>query len=201
MGNTTQKKLDRTVPSTTAEAKSKVKSLANLRKLVTGSDGTAPINALKYFNRLVLFPQKGDNLESSLGFYELTPIPISLFSEKYHNALCLKYKIGLTDNSQDIDIDTVIIDGGCLLQQCRWAKGDKWRDIIDKYCTRVKYLGRPANNTVVVFDGYENSAKEHTHRRRQKQFCHNIKIREDMIPYTTKEKFLSNRSNKSTLCP
>ena len=115
--------------------------------------------------------------------------------------LCLKYKTGLTDNSQDIDIDTVIIDGGCLLQQCRWAKGDKWRDIIDKYCTRVKYLGRSANNTVVVFDGYENSAKEHTHRRRQKQFCHNIKIREDMIPYTTKEKFLSNRSNKSTLCP
>ena len=86
MGNITQKKLDRTVPSTTAEAKSKVKSLANLRKLVSGSDGTAPINALKYFNHLVLFPQRGDNLESSLGFYELTPIPISLFSEKYHNA-------------------------------------------------------------------------------------------------------------------
>ena len=64
--------------------------------------------------------------------------------------LCLKYKTGLTDSSQDIDIDTVIIDGGCLLQQCRWAKGDKWRDIIDKYCTRVKYLGRSANNTVVV---------------------------------------------------
>ena len=86
MGNTIQKKVDRKVPSTTAAAKSKVKSLANLRKLVSRSDGTAPINTLKYFNRLVLFSQREDNLESSLGFYELTPIPISLFSEKYHNA-------------------------------------------------------------------------------------------------------------------
>ena len=113
--------------------------------------------------------------------------------------LCLKGKIDLTDKSQDIDIDTVAIDGGWLLRQCTWAKGDKWRDIIDTYCTRVKYLGRSANNTVVVFDGYENSTKDHTHRRRQKQFCHDIKIREGMIPYTTKEKFLSNSSNKSAL--
>ena len=81
-----QKKLDRKVPSTTVKRKSKVKSLANLWKLVSGSNGTAPINALKYFNRLVQFAQRGDNFESSLGFYELTPISISLFSEKYHNA-------------------------------------------------------------------------------------------------------------------
>ena len=47
VGNTMQKKLDGKVPSTTVERKSKVKSLANLRKLVSGSDGTAPINALK----------------------------------------------------------------------------------------------------------------------------------------------------------
>ena len=113
--------------------------------------------------------------------------------------LCLKNKINLTDNSQDIDIDIVVIDGGWLLRQCTWAKGDKWRDIIDKYCTRVKYLGRSGNNTVVVFDGYENSTKDHTHRRRQKQFCYDTKIREDMIPYTTKEKFLSNSSKKSAL--
>ena len=52
---------------------------------------------------------------------------------------------------------------------------------------------------MVVFDGYENSTKDHTHRRRPKQFCHDIKIREDTIPYTTKEKFLSNSSNKSVL--
>ena len=94
------------------------------------------------------------------------------FSKLYH-----KDKIDLTDNSQDIDIDTVVIDCGWLLRQSTRAKGDTWRDIIDKYYTRVKYLGRSANNTVVVFGGYENSTKYHTHRRRQKQFCHDIKIR------------------------
>ena len=164
-----QKKLDGKVPSTTVGRKSKVKSLANLLKLVSGSDGTAPINALKYFNSLVLFSQRKDNLESSLGFYELMPIPMSLFSEEdqlMHEGdkatfakLCLKDKIDLIDNSQDIDIDTVVIDGGWLLRQCTWAKGDKWRDIIDKYCARVKYLGRSVNNKVVAFGGMRTQLK------------------------------------------
>ena len=42
VGNTLLKKLDGKVPSATIERKSKVKSLANLRKLVNRSDGTAP---------------------------------------------------------------------------------------------------------------------------------------------------------------
>ena len=71
MGNMMQKKINGKVPSTTVERKSKVKSLTNLQKLVSGSDGTAPINTLKYLNCLVLFAQREDNLESSLGFYKL----------------------------------------------------------------------------------------------------------------------------------
>ena len=35
----------------------------------------------------------------------------------------------------------------------------------------------------------------------KKKFCHGIKIREDMIPFTVKEKFLSSISNKSALVP
>ena len=142
MENTIQKKLDGKLPSTTVGRKSKIKSLANLRKLVSGYDGTAPMNALKYFNCLVLFAQREYNLESSLGSHELTPIPMSLFLEKdqlIHKGdkatfakLCLKDKIDLTINSQDIDIDTVVIDGGWVLRQCTWAKEDKWRNIIDK---------------------------------------------------------------------
>ena len=74
VGKTIQKKLDGKVPSTTVKSKSKVKSLENLQKLVSGSDSTAAINALKYFSRLVLFVQREDNLEPSFVFYELTPI-------------------------------------------------------------------------------------------------------------------------------
>ena len=128
VGNKIHKKLDGKVPSTTVERKSKVKSLANLRKLLSGSDDTDPINILNYFSRLVLFAQRDDNLESSLSFYELRAIPISLFLEKdqlMHEGdkakfakLCLKDEIDLTSNSQDIDIDTVVTDGGWRLQQC-----------------------------------------------------------------------------------
>ena len=46
---------------------------------------------------------------------------------------------------------------------------------------------------------YENSTKDRTHRPCQKQFCHNIKVKGHMIPYTTKEKFLPDTSNKSAL--
>ena len=63
VGNTIQKKINGKVSSTTVERKSKVKSFANLRKYVRGSDDTAPKNALKYFNRLLLFVQRDDNLE------------------------------------------------------------------------------------------------------------------------------------------
>ena len=92
--------------------------------------------------------------------------------------LCLKDKIDLTNNSQNIDIDTVVIDGGWLLRQRTWPKGDKWRDVIYKYCTRVKYLGRSANNTVVVFDGYENSIHDmRFYTRRKKSFFRTVQIR------------------------
>ena len=90
---------------------------------------------------------------------------------------CLKDKIDLTNNSKDIDTDAIVIGSGWLLRQCSWAKGDKRRDIIDKYCTRVKYLRKYANNTVVVFDGYENSTKDYTHRR-QKQFVMTSRLEE-----------------------
>ena len=109
VGNKIHKKLDGKVPSTTVERKSKVKSLANLRKLVSGSDDTDPINILNYFSRLVLFAQRL--------FLEKDQLMHEGDKAKFAK-LCLKDKIDLASNSQDIDIDTVVIDGGWLLQQC-----------------------------------------------------------------------------------
>ena len=109
VGNKIHKKLDGKVPSTTVERKSKVKSLANLRKLVSGSDDTDPINILNYFSRLVLFAQRL--------FLEKDQLMHEGDKAKFAK-LCLKDKIDLVSNSQDIDIDTVVIDGGWLLQQC-----------------------------------------------------------------------------------
>ena len=60
----------------------KVKSLAELRKNGLGSDGTTPVNALKYFNRLVIFAPRENDQELSMGQHEMTPIPMALVSEK-----------------------------------------------------------------------------------------------------------------------
>ena len=135
------------------------------------------MNALKYFNRLVLFAQRESNVEASLGQYELTPIPMSLFSEK--NQLmhegdkasfaqsCLKDKVTQI-STKSKTIETLVVDGGWLLRQNSWGKGEKWVDIINGYTKLISNLGYNVTQIMVVFDGYEKSTKDHTHRRRQK---------------------------------
>ena len=101
---------------------------------------------------------------------------------------CLKNNVNPI-NIQERMSDTFVVDGGWLLHQTRWEKGLKWGDIIDGYVQFIKSQGRCATNTVVVFDGYQSSTKDHTHRRRQKQFCKEVKISRENTPYTPKEKF------------
>ena len=91
------------------------------------------------------------------------------------------------------------MDGGWLLRQNKWVKGETWLDIIDGYVQLVKHKSKHANNVIVVFNRYESSTKDHTHRHRKKHFCHNMKINRENIPYTSKEKFLSNSNNKTEL--
>ena len=95
--------------------------------------------------------------------------------------------------------DTFVVDGGWLLCKSRWEKDFKWGNIIDGYMQFIKSQGHRVTNIVVVFDGYQSSTKDHTHRRRQKQFCNEMKISRKNTPYITKEKFLSNSSNKTEL--
>ena len=143
-----------------------------------------------------------------MGQHELTPIPMSSFSQKdqlmYGEdkvSLAQRY---LKDNASPINIqermtNTFVVDGDWLLRQTRWEKGFKWGDILDGYVHFIKSQGHRATNIVVVFDGYQSSPKDQTHRRRQKQFCNEMKIKRENTPYTTKEKFLSNGSNKTEL--
>ena len=207
LGRKLQVKLNGNIPTATLERKLKVKSLAALRKNVTENPAT-PINALKYFNHLVIFAQTENNLDIILGQHELTPIPISLFSQKdqlmYGGDKASFAQRCLKDNVSPIKIqermtDTFVVDGAKLLRQTRWEKGFKWGDIIDGYVQFIKRQGHRAINMFVVFDGYQSSTKDHTHRRRQKQFCNVMKISRENTPYTTKEKFLSNGSNKTEL--
>ena len=205
VGREIQSKLDGKAASDRLEKKSKIKSLVELRK-----HNTLGINAndLKYFNRLVIFAQRESDLEKSLGQHELTPIPLALFSEKdqlmYEGDKATFVQKCLKDNVMPHDIktrniDTLVVDGGWLLRQNKWESGKTWGDIISGYVQLVKHLGNHATKIIVVFDGYESSTKDHTHRRRQKQFCHEMKISSENIPYVTKDKFISCSKNKTGL--
>ena len=155
--------LDGNIPTATLERKLKVKLLAALRKNVT-KNPTRPVNALKYFNRPVIFAQRENSLEIILGQHELTPTPMSLFSQKdqlmyggYKASFaqrCLKDNVTLI-NIQERMTDTFVVDGGWLLRQTRSERGFKRGDINDGYVLFIK-----------MFDGYQSSTKDHTHRRR-----------------------------------
>ena len=206
VGRAIQTKLDDQIPTAKIETKTKVKPLSSLRNS-GNTRGTTQVNALKYFNRLVIFAQRVSNLEKSLE-YELTPFPLSLFSEKdqlMHDANkaafaqeCLKDRVEVLD-SPTMKNKSYVIDGGWLLRQTSWGKSDTWKTIIERYVDLVQYLGSSSEAVSVIFDGYESSTKDHTHRRRMKHFCHDMQINLENIPYTTKEKFLSNANNKTEL--
>ena len=166
------------------------------------------VNALKYFSHLVIFAQRENNLEIILGEHELTTISMPSFSQKdrliYDGDKASFAQRFLKDNVSPMNIqewmtDTFVVDGGWLLHQTRWERGFKWGCIIDWYVQFIKNQVHYATNIIVVFDGYQSSTKDHTHRRRQKQFCNKMEISRENTPCTTKEKFLSNGSNKSKL--
>ena len=81
VGVNIQLKLDGKVPSTKIEMKNKVKPLSVLRNNVLTSPVNHQVNALKYFNRLVIFAQREECLETAFE-HELGPLPMSLFSQK-----------------------------------------------------------------------------------------------------------------------
>ena len=63
-------------------AKSKVKALSSLRKIPTVNEKIY-LDSVKLFNRLIIFAQQEMTVEISLQ-YELTPFPLSQFSNKDH---------------------------------------------------------------------------------------------------------------------
>ena len=76
-----QIKLDGQSVTSTMEIKSTVKALSSLRKIPKTNEKKIHLDSLKLFNRLILFAQRDMTVETSLE-YELTPFPLSLFSNK-----------------------------------------------------------------------------------------------------------------------
>ena len=104
--------------------------------------------------------------------YELTPVPLSLFSnkdQKMNKANKTGFsKTSLKDLTDPLDLtkqpcSTLVVDGGWLLHMVKWDQGQTWQEIANSYLSYVQCLGRNSQKIVVVFDGYSRSPKDHDH--------------------------------------
>ncbi|KAK1890378.1 Chromosome-associated kinesin KIF4 [Dissostichus eleginoides] len=189
------------------EVKSKVQALSSLRKIPKINEKKIHLDSLKLFNRLIIFAQRDMTVETSLA-YELTPFPLSLFSnkdQKMNKANKAGFsKTSLKELTDPLDLtnqscSTLVVDGGWLLYMVKWEQGQTWQEIANSYLSYVQCLGRRSQKTIVVFDGYSRSPKDHDHIRRTKKSCCDLQIRPDMIHWTPRAKFLDNTNNKSEL--
>lgn len=81
VGREMQKNLDGQSVTSTMEIKFKVQPLLTLRKTPKINEKRIYMNSLRFFNRLIIIAQRDMIVEESLE-YELTPLPLSLFSSK-----------------------------------------------------------------------------------------------------------------------
>lgn len=207
VGREMQKKLDGQSATSTMEVKSKVQALSSLRKIPKINEKKIHLDSLKLFNRLIIFAQRDNTVETSLE-YELTPVPLSLFSNKDHK-MNKANKAGFSKTSlkgltTPLDLtnqpcSTLVVDGGWLLYMVKWEQGQTWQEIANSYLSYLQCLGRNSQKIIVVFDGYNGSPKDHDHIRRTKKSCCDLQIRPDMIHWTPRAKFLDNSHNKSEL--
>ena len=126
------------------------------------------LDSLKLFNRLIIFAHRDMTAETSLQ-YELTPFPLSLFSNEDQNMnkankadfsnTCLK---ALTDplDLANQPYSTLVIDGVWLFYMVKWEQHQTWQEIANSYLSYVHYLGRCSRKIIVVFDGYNRSPKD-----------------------------------------
>ena len=94
---------------------------------------------------------------------------------------------------------TLLIDRGWLIHQIPWASDKNFSAIGDSYVDFVKNKSR-GRATVVVFDGYNHSPKDHEHKRRLKGStgCAEIQVIPSKPCPVVKAKFLTNDKNKSS---
>ena len=123
VGREMQTKLDGQSVTSTMEVKFKVQALSSLRKILKVNEKKIHLDSLKLFNRLIIFAQRDMTVEASLA-YELTPIPLSLFSnkdQKMNKANKAAFsKTSLKKLTVPLDLtnqpcSSLVIDGGWLL--------------------------------------------------------------------------------------
>ena len=148
-------------------------------------------------------------LETAFSF-ELCGVPASLFDTgglpRHPNKSSLAKHIWNEAKQTSADIPPVelayVFDGGSLLHQVPWSKGQKYSQLAQSY---VDYIVRKCKgqDCTVVFDGYREalSIKDAAHFRRTKPCVSSpdISFDADMLVRKDKDRFLSNQTNKQRL--
>jgi len=88
-------------------------------------------------------------------------------------------------------------NGGWLLHMVKWEQGHTWQEIADSYLSYIQYLGKHTQKITVVFDGYNNSPKDHDHIKRTKNSCCDVQIQPIMMHSIPRAKFLDNTHIKN----
>ena len=156
------------------------------------------------FQRLVIACNTTDDLEDVFR-YELCSYPASLFDtpvtlgqpQKATLADALWTKLSSDAKSGPSGNVQYVLDGGALLHRVPWPRQVKYQEVCRIYCQYV--LRKYGNQTVVVFDGYDNqpSTKSMTHQRRSAgKTSATVTFSDGMKVTLKKDAFLSNTENK-----
>ena len=168
------------------------------------------VDSTLLFQRLIRIAEHSPgSLETAFSF-ELCGVPASLFDTgglpRHPNKSSLAKHIWKEANQTSADIPQVelayVFDGGSLLHQVPWSKGQKYSQLAQSYVDLIVRKCKGQDCTV-VFDGYREalSTKDAAHLRRTKQFVSSpdICFDADMLVTEAKDRFLSNQTNKQRL--
>jgi hypothetical protein len=188
--------------------KNVVLSLASMNSTIQISSEKVIVDPLTIFQRTLIAKRSDEDVAVLLG-YELSPFPLSLFSEggMQKGKKSSLYDVFPAEESGTADLhltlSTYVIDGGFLLHRMKWKASSSISSICLQYIAYVqKHYGQ---NCMVVFDGYTdvNSTKRAEQRRRgQTKTSVIINFHENTTIGTItvqQEHFLANERNKTRL--
>lgn len=191
--------------------KSKCDNFTVLRKKLKVNQKAVYLAPYVMFTRLTVAAERKLTVKDSM-WWELTIQPTSLFNDQHFMREAHKSKLGkhLKDKAGPMEadmanMDAVVVDGGWFIHQLKWEKGKSFTDIANSYVDYLKHLVRN-RECIVVFDGYNNSPKDHEHRRRSVNSAGGVQVVLDPAKActVTKEKFMGCSANKeqfiSLLC-
>ena len=181
VGMQMQKSFDGQTFTSKVSLKSKCLNFNVLRKTVKINKKYVILAPYVLFQRMDVAAERDLKIRGSLG-YELTIQPASLLDNEKFMRKARKYKLGqnLKNRVTSRDMDNnrncgVVVDGGWLIRQITWQAGKLFSEIAQAYSDFLKCLAC-GRKFIIIIDGYNNSPKDHEHKRRTKNCNGDIQI-------------------------